>query len=336
MPNTLKDLLTRYGNQVDAQLEHILPQAQGPAESLFAAMRYSVFNGGKRLRPALCFASADAIGGNNTNTAKVAAAVEAIHAYSLIHDDLPAMDDDDLRRGKPTCHIKFGEATAILAGDALQSLAFQQLTELSDMPSNKVVELVSMLSMYAGCGGMVTGQAIDLAATGHTLDIGQLKTMHGHKTGALIEASVLMGAITAGAATEQQLSALRDFARAIGLAFQIQDDILDYEALRLDTGKPALKDFKEGKITFPLYFALQHADTNDKNYIMGQLGKSKISKKDQNKIYQLIQNEKTQKEINALLEKYTKETLKHLNKLKHHDCYNEILGLITFSKIRKI
>ena len=124
--------------------------------------------------------------------------------------------------------------------------------------------------------------------------------------------------------------------KALGTAFQIQDDILDYEALKLATGKPALKDFKEGKITFPLYFALQQANTKDKNFIMGQLGQSKILKKDQNKIYQLIQNDKTQKEINALLEKYTKETLRHLNKLKHHACYNEMLELINFSKIRKI
>ena len=209
MARPLKDLLVDYSNQVDAQLEQLLPQAIGPAGALFAAMRYSVFNGGKRLRPALCFAAANAIGGGNTtdNTAKVAAAVEAIHAYSLIHDDLPAMDDDDLRRGKPTCHIQFGEATAILAGDALQSLAFQQLTELSDLPAETRLELVSMLSRYAGCAGMVTGQAIDLAATGQALQLEQLKTMHGYKTGALIEASVLMGAIATGAAKHQQLDA---------------------------------------------------------------------------------------------------------------------------------
>ena len=259
MPNGLKHLLAGYSQQVDAQLEQVVPEATGPAEALFGAMRYSVFNGGKRLRPALCFAAAEAIAGSNINTCKVAAALEMIHAYSLIHDDLPAMDDDDLRRGKPTCHIKFGEATAILAGDALQSLAFQQLTELSDMPSNKVVELVSMLSMYAGCGGMVTGQAIDLAATGHTLDIGQLKTMHGHKTGALIEASVLMGAITAGAATEQQLSALRDFARAIGLAFQIQDDILDVESSTEQLGKQQGSDVANGKSTYTSLLCLEQA-----------------------------------------------------------------------------
>ena len=166
MPNNLNHLLAVYCNQVDAQLEQILPQAHGPAEALFAAMRYSVFNGGKRLRPALCFAAAEVVAHSDSNTAKVAAALEMIHAYSLIHDDLPAMDDDDLRRGKPTCHIQFDEATAILAGDGLQSLAFQQLTELSDIPAERTVKLLSMLAGYSGCSGMVTGQAIDLAATG--------------------------------------------------------------------------------------------------------------------------------------------------------------------------
>jgi geranylgeranyl diphosphate synthase type II len=261
MARPLKDLLVDYSNQVDAQLEQLLPQAIGPAEALFAAMRYSVFNGGKRLRPALCFAAANAIGGGNTteNTAKVAAAVEAIHAYSLIHDDLPAMDDDDLRRGKPTCHIQFGEATAILAGDALQSLAFQQLTELSDLPAETRLELVSMLSRYAGCAGMVTGQAIDLAATGQALQLEQLKTMHGYKTGALIEASVLMGAIATGAANQQQLDALKQFASAIGLAFQIQDDILDEESSTEQLGKQQGSDAANNKSTYTSILGLEQA-----------------------------------------------------------------------------
>ena len=226
----MKEYLKQCTAQVDTQLESVLPIAEGPAERLFAAMRYSIFNGGKRIRPALCFAAAEAISGTDNNTAKVAAAVEMIHAYSLIHDDLPAMDDDNLRRGKPTCHIQFDEATAILAGDALQSLAFQQLTELSDFPAPAALQLVSMLSRHGGCSGMVTGQAIDLAATGQPVNIDQLKNMHAHKTGALIEASVLMGAIATNAATQQQLDALTGFARAIGLAFQIQDDILDVES----------------------------------------------------------------------------------------------------------
>ena len=261
MPNTLKDLLISYGNQVDAQLEQILPQPQGPAEALFAAMRYSVFNGGKRLRPALCFAAAEAVAATDANTARVAAALEMIHAYSLIHDDLPAMDDDDLRRGKPTCHIQFGEATAILAGDGLQSLAFQQLTELQNIPADHIVRLLSMLASYSGCQGMVAGQAIDLAATGQGLNLGQLKTMHRHKTGALIEASVLMGAIATGAATEQQLAVLKQFAADIGLAFQIQDDILDVESSTEQLGKQQGSDALNQKSTYSSIMGLEEART---------------------------------------------------------------------------
>ena len=274
MPAHLKDLLAEYSLEVDNQLELILPQANGPAETLFAAMRYSVFNGGKRLRPALCFAAADAISGcyaynaneankantvNTANIAKVAAAVEMVHAYSLIHDDLPAMDDDDLRRGQPTFHIKFDEATAILAGDALQSLAFEQLTQLSDLPAATVVELVAMLARYGGCSGMVTGQAIDLAATGQALNLDQLKTMHNHKTGALIEAAVLMGAMATGAASQQQLDALKSFAQNIGLAFQIQDDILDVESSTEQLGKQQGSDVANGKSTYTSILGLEQA-----------------------------------------------------------------------------
>ena len=261
MPNTLKDLLISYGNQVDAQLEQILPQPQGPAEALFAAMRYSIFNGGKRLRPALCFAAAEAVAATDANTARVAAALEMIHAYSLIHDDLPAMDDDDLRRGKPTCHIQFGEATAILAGDGLQSLAFQQLTELQNIPADHMVRLLSMLASYSGCQGLVAGQAIDLAATGQGLNLDQLKTMHRHKTGALIEASVLMGAIATGAATEQQLAVLKQFAADIGLAFQIQDDILDVESSTEQLGKQQGSDALNQKSTYSSIMGLEEART---------------------------------------------------------------------------
>ena len=258
MPS-IQVIISRYGTQVDSQLEAILPAATGPAESLFAAMRYSVFNGGKRLRPALCFAAADAVANNDVNTAKVAAALEMIHAYSLIHDDLPAMDDDDLRRGKPTCHIQFSEATAILAGDGLQSLAFQQLCELSDLSATIVVELVSKLARLGGCSGMVAGQAIDLAATGSLVDLDTLKVMHAHKTGALIEASVLMGALATGQASREQLAALKDFARAIGLAFQIQDDILDVESSTEQLGKQQGSDVTNLKSTYTSILGLEQA-----------------------------------------------------------------------------
>ena len=252
-------IISAYTAQVDAQLEAILPTASGPAEQFFAAMRYSVFNGGKRVRPALCFAAAEAVASSNCNTAKVAAAVEMIHAYSLIHDDLPAMDNDDLRRGKPTCHIQFGEATAILAGDGLQSLAFQQLTQLRDIPAQTVVELIGLLSGLGGCNGMVTGQAIDLAATGTALDLQQLKTMHAHKTGALIEASVLMGALATAQVNPQQLAALKQFATAIGLAFQIQDDILDVESSTEQLGKQQGSDATNQKSTYTSILGLEEA-----------------------------------------------------------------------------
>jgi geranylgeranyl diphosphate synthase type II len=255
----MKDYLIQCAALVDAQLESILPPPAGSAETLFAAMRYSVFNGGKRIRPALCFAAAEAIADSDRNTAKVAAALEMVHAYSLIHDDLPAMDDDDLRRGKPTCHIQFDEATAILAGDALQCLAFEQLTQLSDLPAEVSLKLVTMLANYGGCNGMVTGQAIDLAATGNLLELEQLKQMHALKTGALIEASILMGALATHQADPEQLAALKEFAQAIGLAFQIQDDILDVESSTEQLGKQQGSDRSNGKSTYTSILGVEAA-----------------------------------------------------------------------------
>jgi len=255
----MKDYLIQCATLVDAQLESILPSPDGPAEQLFAAMRYSVFNGGKRIRPALCFAAAEAIADSDRNTAKVAAALEMVHAYSLIHDDLPAMDDDDLRRGKPTCHIQFDEATAILAGDALQCLAFEQLTQLSDLPAEVSLKLVAMLANYGGCNGMVTGQAIDLSATGNLLELEQLKQMHALKTGALIEASILMGALVTHQANSEQLAALKEFAQAIGLAFQIQDDIIDVESSTEQLGKQQGSDRSNGKSTYTSILGVEAA-----------------------------------------------------------------------------
>ncbi|MGB0459349.1 MAG: polyprenyl synthetase family protein [Porticoccaceae bacterium] len=259
MATELDQLLHSYTQQVDAQLELIIPQAAGPASKLYKAMRYSVFNGGKRVRPALCFAAADAIGASNSNTAKVAAAVEMIHAYSLIHDDLPAMDDDDLRRGVPTCHIKFDEATAILAGDGLQSLAFKQLTELADLPASINLKLIAILSDLAGCNGMVSGQAVDLASTGKQLSADELDYMHNHKTGALIEASVVMGALATDQATDDQIEALKQYARAIGLAFQIQDDILDVESSTEELGKSQGSDSANDKATYTSILGIEKA-----------------------------------------------------------------------------
>ena len=251
----LRELIAR----AERALGNVLPPDDEIPVDLHRSMRYAVLGGGKRLRPALCFAAAEAVANSDSNTAKVAAALEMIHAYSLIHDDLPAMDDDDLRRGKPTCHIQFDEATAILAGDGLQSLAFQQLCELSELSPTIVIELVAMLSRLGGCGGMVAGQAIDLAATGSVLELEALKVMHAHKTGALIEASVLMGAMATGQASREQLNALREFARAIGLAFQIQDDILDVESSTEQLGKQQGSDATNLKSTYTSILGLEQA-----------------------------------------------------------------------------
>ena len=255
----IQQLIKTYTKQVNGQLEQIIPAEVGPAHRLNAAMRYSVFNGGKRLRPALCFAAAEAVASSDANTAKVAAAVEMIHAYSLIHDDLPAMDDDNLRRGVPTCHIQFDEATAILAGDALQSLAFKQLTQLSDLSSETCLQLVALLADLGGCKGMVSGQAIDIAATGKFVAIDQLTTMHSQKTGALIEASVRMGAMATGVARQAQLQALGEFAQGIGLAFQIQDDLLDELSSTEQLGKTQGSDRANQKSTYVSMLGMQEA-----------------------------------------------------------------------------
>ena len=255
----MDSIIKSYGDRVNQQLQLILPAAEGPAERLFSAMRYSVFNGGKRVRPLLCFAAADAIGAATEATATVAASVEMIHAYSLIHDDLPAMDNDNLRRGAPTCHIQFDEATAILAGDALQALSFQTLSTLKGLSADTLVELLRLLSVHSGCSGMAVGQAIDLAATGQSLTLEQLKLMHAHKTGALIEASVVMGAVATGKASPQQLDALTKFARAIGLAFQIQDDIIDVESSTDQLGKQQGSDIANGKATYTSLMGLDGA-----------------------------------------------------------------------------
>ena len=258
----MDSIIKSYGDRVNHQLQLILPAAEGPAERLFSAMRYSVFNGGKRVRPLLCFAAADAIGEATEVTevtATVAASVEMIHAYSLIHDDLPAMDNDNLRRGAPTCHIQFDEATAILAGDALQALSFQTLSTLESLSADTLVELLRLLSAHSGCSGMAVGQAIDLAATGQSLTLEQLKLMHAHKTGALIEASVVMGAVATGKASPQQLDALTIFARAIGLAFQIQDDIIDVESSTDQLGKQQGSDIANGKATYTSLMGLDEA-----------------------------------------------------------------------------
>ncbi|MGM0769684.1 MAG: polyprenyl synthetase family protein [Pseudomonadota bacterium] len=245
--------------RVDAELDTRI-DANGQASGrLQQAMRYGVLGGGKRIRPALCLAAAKAVGQPADKALVPACTLELVHAYSLIHDDLPAMDNDELRRGRPTAHIAFDEATAILAGDALQAMAFGWLAEAPGLSDTTRLALVRELALASGHGGMVGGQAIDLASVGKALTLNELETMHRHKTGALIEASVRMGALTAADVTAQQLEDLSHYARALGLAFQVQDDLLDIEGDTSVIGKPQGSDQARGKPTFPSLLGIQGA-----------------------------------------------------------------------------
>ncbi|WP_431495949.1 (2E,6E)-farnesyl diphosphate synthase [Pseudomonas brassicacearum] len=247
--------------RVNAALDTLFSAPSPELARLYEAMRYSVMNGGKRVRPLLAYAACEALGGQAEQANGAACAVELIHAYSLVHDDLPAMDDDDLRRGQPTTHKQFDEACAILAGDGLQSLAFTALLDpaLSDCPAQVRLDMVSALALAAGPAGMVGGQAIDLGSVGLKLDQSALEYMHRHKTGALIEASVRLGALASGRATPEQLQALQTYARAIGLAFQVQDDILDVESDTQTLGKRQGADIARDKPTYPALLGLDAA-----------------------------------------------------------------------------
>ena len=244
------DFLETCRARVDAELDRCIEQNSASGR-LQEAMRYSALGGGKRIRPALCLAAAKALGQSGDQALIPACAVELVHAYSLIHDDLPAMDDDELRRGRPTTHIAFDEATAILAGDALQALAFGWLAEAPGLSEHARLAMVRELAGASGHRGMVGGQAIDLESVGKTLALSQLETMHRYKTGALIEASVRIGAITAPSVSEQALASLTRYAKALGLAFQVQDDLLDVEGDTEVIGKPQGSDAARSKPTYP-------------------------------------------------------------------------------------
>lgn len=240
-----------HQSRIEAQLQAVLPGADLAPQRLHQAMRYAALGGGKRVRPLLAFAAGEITHADAGRVAVAGAAVELIHAYSLVHDDLPCMDDDVLRRGKPTCHIEFDEATALLVGDALQSLAFQLLAEfrLADDPSAQL-EMVRLLAAAAGSRGMAGGQAIDLAAIGATLSLPELEFMHIHKTGALIRAATLLGARCGTALDAAELAQLDRFAKCIGLAFQVVDDVLDTDATTATLGKTAGKDAQHNKPTY--------------------------------------------------------------------------------------
>jgi geranylgeranyl diphosphate synthase type II len=248
------ELLTRK-KPIDAALERLLPAPTGPARSVCEAMRYAVLGDGKRLRPILVVASCEACGGDPRDGVNAGAALELIHAYSLIHDDLPMMDDDDLRRGRPTTHRAFGEATALLAGDALQALAFEILATHPTGSTDRRSEAVQVVSSAAGAAGMVGGQVADLEAEQVGVAPDHLRWIHVHKTAALFAASAEVGAIHA-AATPEQRAALKRYGSTLGLAFQITDDILDCTASTARLGKTAGKDARASKSTYPALFGL--------------------------------------------------------------------------------
>lgn len=244
---------------MEKSLSGLLPQENRIPQQLHKAMRYAVLDGGKRIRPLLVFATGTLFDAKPAVMAQIASAVEMIHAYSLIHDDMPCMDNDVLRRGKPTVHVKFGEAMALLAGDALQAQAFVVLSNVND-DTVLAVKRYQVLSEAAGSQGMCGGQAIDLDSTGKQLAIGQLEQMHRLKTGALLRASVMLGALSAKIPSSEESRALEDYAKATGLAFQVVDDILDVTADQKELGKTPGKDVMNNKPTYVSLLGLENSE----------------------------------------------------------------------------
>jgi geranylgeranyl pyrophosphate synthase len=258
--HSLQSFMANCQARLEKNLCHWLPDANTLPSSLHEAMRYAILGGGKRIRPALVYASGQSVGSRWEQLDSPACAIELIHAYSLVHDDLPAMDDDDLRRGKPSCHKAFGEAIAILAGDALQALAFYVLAHDKTSENGKTrLQMIETLALAAGSRGMVGGQTIDLAATGRQLGVAELEDMHIHKTGALIRSSVVLGALTVSGLPTGTLEKLDHYAKCVGLAFQIRDDILDVEGETDTLGKRSGADESLEKSTYPMLFGLEGA-----------------------------------------------------------------------------
>ncbi len=257
----IKTYLSEKRRIVDNTLEKLMLQAVGPFADHIAAMRYSLFVGGKRVRPILCLAAGEAVARSvdtENNLLPVACALECIHTYSLIHDDLPAMDDDDLRRGKPTNHTLYGEAGAILAGDSLLTWAFDLLSapNVTTLTPQQRLTIINVVARAAGPGGMVGGQALDIASENSAIPFTRLQTIHKNKTGALITCSVHAGAIGAGA-SRKQTKQLIEFGDSIGLAFQIVDDLLNVTATTEQLGKSAGSDVNRGKATYPAFFGIE-------------------------------------------------------------------------------
>lgn len=259
MPDTFADRITAYTERVEERLDAALPQPSTDPGHLHEAMRYAVLNGGKRVRPLLVYAAGECLGVDTALLDAPAVAIELIHAFSLVHDDLPAMDDDDLRRGKPTVHVKYDEATAILAADALQPLAFAVLAQQERVPAAVKIALVSLIANACGSTGMTGGQSIDLAAEGSSLSAETLEHMYSLKTGALIHAAVMSACLLREDLSAANSRAVDAFGRAIGVAFQIKDDILDIEGETHVIGKQAGADQRLGKATYPGLFGLDRS-----------------------------------------------------------------------------
>ncbi len=258
---TLTEWMQQRQARIEQALSDAIPKTQGTtlsSESLLEAMRYSTLNGGKRLRALLVYATGEALGCSLSNLDAPASAVELIHAYSLVHDDMPAMDNDDLRRGQPTCHKAYGEATALLVGDALQSLAFEIITRQTIQPQQQVT-MIQTLATSAGAWGMAGGQAIDLESVGKQLNLSQLQAMHELKTGALIQASIKLGALTSAQIQDETIEKLDQFALCIGLAFQVHDDVLDVISDTDTLGKAQGADIALNKPTYPSLLGLEAA-----------------------------------------------------------------------------
>ncbi|NPA94532.1 MAG: polyprenyl synthetase family protein [Thermodesulfobacteria bacterium] len=255
----LKEYIQKRKQLVDEHLDRLLPQPEGPSGKVVEAMRYSISAGGKRVRPILMMAACEAVGGDFSTILPAACAMECVHTYSLIHDDLPAMDDDDLRRGKPTCHKVFGEAIAILAGDGLLTYAFELMThpELTSYVGGRILnQAISIFAKAAGVAGMVGGQTADILFEDKPVDAQTLAYIHRHKTGALIRASVEMGALLGGG-TPEQVERLSNYGTALGLAFQVVDDLLDVIGDEKKLGKPVGSDEKNKKATYPALFGIE-------------------------------------------------------------------------------
>ena len=256
----LKTYLTSRQKAVDRALQRFIPKESTPPATIHRAMRYSLFAGGKRLRPILCLAAAEACGGKSEDALPLASAVECIHTYSLVHDDLPSMDNDDLRRGRATCHKVFGEGIAILAGDALLTIAFEIAAKAKDTKRYDLREILREIAVAAGSQRLIAGQVADLEAEGRRINRNQLRYIHQNKTAALLATSIRLGAMSANASATQ-LKAVTDFGRALGLAFQVIDDILDVTQTSEKLGKSAGKDVAASKATYPAVIGLDQSRT---------------------------------------------------------------------------